>query len=127
MALDRFVYWRGKVPSKDELQTLLEDFMGGAGVVSWDGDRFFVNVAGKKSYPLKRQPGIGDRKQSMLDDETARPQRWIEVYVAKDNIDIMTRQQDELTNCLAEGIQQLCLRYFRAETEEGRAKRLGKT
>ncbi len=126
MALDRFVYWRGRIPKKEEIQTLLEDFIGGAGVVSLDKDRFFINLVGRKSYPLKRQAGISISRQKLwVDDEQDRKERWIEVFIAKDSIDIITREQDDLTNCLADGLRDICIRFFRAETEEGRLRRLG--
>jgi hypothetical protein len=47
----------------------------------------------------------------------ARPERFIEVYVADDNVDVMTRQADEFTNALAEGLASLIARKFKGKRE----------
>lgn len=124
MSLDRFVYFRGKMPTKAELQTVFEDFLGGAGSVGWDKDRFFIQLAGKKSFPFKRIMPKGARLDNALEDERERPTRWIEVVPSKNNIDILTRTQDEFTNGVADTLRNLCLRYWRGETEEGFNKRM---
>jgi hypothetical protein len=109
MSLDRFVYWREQRPSQAELQTLLEDYVGveNAKQVEWSKDRWIVTLWGRNSSPFKRILE-GHRRGHPLDE------RWFEVVVGESNIDVITRQQDELTNVVAAGFQALCLRYYKA-------------
>lgn len=129
MACDRFVYWNECRPTKQEIQFVLEDFFGAAGVVTWgwttpgcpvDGtgapscsDRFFVTLVGNKSESFRRIPEAA----AFVDPDIR--ERWIEVYIGKDNIDVITRLQDEYTSTLASGVAKLFARCWEGRLEEG--------
>lgn len=116
MAADTFVYWKNKKkPTRKELTVVLEDYMRGLGKVRWDRDRFFVDIPGKVSWPFARILPDTNKAKAMAEDPM---ERWFEVYVGKDNIDIITRQMDELTNNIATGFAKLCARYWEGELEE---------
>jgi len=115
MALDRFVYWKeDKIPTRDQIQLALEDYVRDlATEVKWDKDRFFVTLPGTCSHPLAR---LSDWSGVRAMAEEKR-ERWFEVYVAKDSIDVMTRQMDEVTNNIAEGFAKLCARWWEGKFE----------
>jgi len=114
MALDRFVNFDKRRPTKEETGLVLRDFFGpDAGTVEWKGDRFFVTLPGKSSFPFASLPDAlrdpfagGDRE------------RWIEVYVTKSQFDVITRQHDEYTNVIAEGLAQMFARYWDGKLED---------
>lgn len=113
MACDRFVYWNERKPTKEEIQLVLEDFFGPVAKVEWheDQNRFYATIVGEKSPPFRR---IKDA-HPFVDTEVS--ERWIEVYVDDDNIDVMTRMQDELTNVLAAGVAKMFARYWEGRLE----------
>lgn len=115
MAADWFVdFPKGKVPSKDDVGKALEDYLGAyATEVRWDTDRWFATLVGTKSWPFKRLEA--DSRFAEAYEEMAKEPRWIEVYIDKDNIDVMTRQSDEATNNLAEGFAKLLARYWQGK------------
>lgn len=89
MALDRFVYWKkDEVPNGAQLHCMIEDYVRGLGAeVKWCLDRFFVTLPGVCSHPFEE-----DRE------------RWIEVYVGEDHVDVITRSMDAVTNAIADGL-----------------------
>jgi hypothetical protein len=115
MACDRFVYWKnGKKPTKDEVAKVLTNFFaGGAESITWEMDRFFVTLHGNITHPLT---GI----EGALVHPSGREAecRWIEVHLARTNLDVITRQSDEFTNCLAGGLARLFARFWEGELEE---------
>lgn len=125
MARDIFVRWKAEVPSKEEIQACLEDYVRGlAEKINWERDRFFVMLPGQFSFPFDRVgpwsarfQREGYRELKLEDDGTPRP-RWFEVYLHKDCIDVITRMQDEVTNNIAKGFAVLCARGWQGEIEE---------
>jgi hypothetical protein len=116
MSRDRFVRWnQGKYPTVDKIKIVCEDYFKGLGTVEWRGDRFFVLVHGTLTYALNR---IGAYKQP--DPEPGFDERWIEVWQKEDNLclDVITRQQDEVTNALADGLAKLFARFWRGCLED---------
>lgn len=116
MALDRFVRFDGPLPTRDAMQALLEDFFGDAAThVNWDRDRFFVELCGRPTAALRRQDGVPWFYAAAL--EEARD-RWIEVWLGRDCVDVMTRNADEYTNGCAAALAQIVARWFGGWEEE---------
>jgi hypothetical protein len=129
MALDTFVRWTGKGkrrPSKTEIRCALEDYVAGlAKEVSWTGDRFMVILWGAPSFafqrvgpatPAQRQVWRELAAEGGLAAPDRRP-RWFEVYLHKACIDVITREQDEVTNNVARGFAALCARDWIGKLE----------
>jgi len=109
MAIDRFVRWTKEKPSFDVIYKTLEDYLGDACIGHHiDGPRITVTLMGKPSYPFRRHPGF--EKYAAVSEQ--REDRFFEVFVEKDKIDIITRQTDEFTNVVAEGFAVLCARCW---------------
>jgi len=118
MARDRFIWFKGehKVPSKDDVQSVLTHFIGEAGTVEWrkDQSRFYMVLQGDPSWPFTdmdlgvHNPHGEDKGRS----------RWIEVYMGKDNIDVMTRMMDEYTNTVADGVAKMIARFWQGQLED---------
>jgi hypothetical protein len=86
------------------LRFVLEDFFGEMAEVSWNMDRFMVKLAGKPSFPFKRMCDTQQLLNGM---------RWVEVWPdEKKGLCIITRQPDECTMCLAEGLTKCLGRCF---------------
>lgn len=117
MASDRFVNWKpGKKPTRQEVQLVLEDFFVGAATeIRWDKDRFFVTLVGKHSNPLKR---VSDSPLVKMEPEPGWEGRHLEVWLGSKSLDVLTRQQDEFTNRVADGLAALFARYWEGELEE---------
>lgn len=113
MGIDRFVNWKKKGPSLEKVKVVLRDYLGSGCTISSNGPRIFAVLQGKPSYPFKSIPAYKKYTEaSELHDE-----RWIEVYVTKKNIDVITRQADEFTNVVAEGFAVLAARFWEGERE----------
>lgn len=103
MALDRFITNCDCRSKPKDVKIVLEDyFMGIATDVSFLDDRFYVSLPGKPTHPL-------GRILSSIPDEP-QPTRWIEVCL-KPDLDVITRQQDEITCAIAEGLARLLARW----------------
>lgn len=117
MAIDRFIYWkrRGPRPSVSDVRTVLQDYLGDAAskVAVKDRTRVIAELRGDPRFPFRRMPGYeGDARSSELHGH-----RWIEVYVAADNIDVITRMADEYTNVVADGFATLAARFWEGKRE----------
>jgi len=113
MALDRFVRWRKDRPLFDDIKKALEDYLGDACTkVVTDDSVIFATLVGKPRCPFRRL-GEGDVVKAM----EQRDERFLEVYVSKKYIDVITRQTDEFTNVVAEGFAQLCARYWQGKRD----------
>ena len=119
MSCDRFVHIaKDKMPSQEEVGKILEDYLGAFMVENkWGGGRWTALLVGNKSWPFKRI--ITEGNLAAAREEEAKEERWIEVFIAKDNIDVITRRQDEATMCLADGFAKLAVRYWSGRLEDG--------
>lgn len=116
MALDRFINWPRRRPSRKALERFIEDFISGAGSVRWHRDRWYVDLAGACSTALRRQPMATPCARRRFDDDPPW-KRWIEVWPGRKCIDVMTRQHDEYTNAVAEGIAERIAGFWSGERE----------
>jgi len=114
MAQDRFVYWKKKKPTVKELRCLLEDYLGGAMAQIQDtvaGSRnpwWAIKLAGRPSAPWRRVKGYKNLAACM----EMQKERWFEVCVSSNSIDVMTRLGDEYTSVVAEGFASLVARMY---------------
>jgi hypothetical protein len=114
MSLDRFVYFPERRPTRQQVRSILADYLAGAGVIdSSDNERLIVGLVGLPSYPFK---SLDNCAAGMYEEHNG---RWLEVFIGLDAndkyIDIITRTQDEFTNVVAEGFAALMCRYFEGE------------
>lgn len=113
MAADRFVYWNDQAPSLEDVELVLTNFFGegGATKIEWKGDRFFITLPGRNTFPFN---GLSNSRETAETERFAQPfdNRKIEVWVTPDTLDVLTRQQDEYTNCIATGLAQMFARYW---------------
>ncbi len=119
MACDRFIYWRNGVPpSRDHVQLVLEDYVRDlATEVKWDGDRFFVLLPGMGSHPATRLPAPPEYAAIYRSDREN--ERWFEVYLGTDNIDVITRRSDRITSAIATEFARICAQFWQGELEMG--------
>lgn len=108
MARDTFIWWGDIRPARAEIESALAKYVAGLGEIIHEPDQpgvVFVLLPGKPSYPFTHQ----DR-----DDE-----RWFEVSFAADNIDVLTRQQDPITNAIATGFADMVALRWRGKKDDG--------
>lgn len=116
MASDTFLRFPdGTSPGCEVLQIVLEDYIGEAGRVYWNRDRFNVELKGRSSLPFRRTEDASDFYKRA--QEALRSERFFEVHVDLDRpiIDVITRQADEYTNVVAQGFVELCKRFWKAK------------
>lgn len=102
MATDRFVRWEGgRRPTAEQLFQVLKDYIGSAGTVEWKEDRWYVSFPGPTSHPLKT---LAPKPQF----DSLQAERWIEVCLAPDNMDVITRGQDAFVRAVADGFADFC-------------------
>ena len=114
MALDRFVRWGERVPSADDIEKSLESFLGGVGKIekitrSKDMTDFIVSLPGKGSDPFGWSPEAAKYLN--------REERWIEVVVTDDYVDVLTRQMDSFTNGIADRFAADIARFWGGKVE----------
>lgn len=117
MACDRFIHFKkGEVPSKDDVKIVLEDYLGAFMTKNrWEAGRWIAQLVGNKSYPFQRL--LPDSNRALMYAETPKEDRWLEVYIDTDNIDVITRQADEVTMNIADGFAKLVVRYWKGKLE----------
>ena len=115
MACDRFIRWPSpsKRPSRAKCDGALHYFFGDSVEIGirWDRDRWFVALPGKPS--TREFDGLRGPPSSIY-----RKERFIEVHLGKKNLDVMTRQADLFTNCLADGLAKFMAKIFDGELED---------
>ena len=99
MSTHRTVHWDPTrvAPSKDEIRLVCEDLIGSTGRVYWtDTNQRWLSVEprGDTSDALGR---IRGPRPTLRHGEA----RWIEVFVDADYLDVITRDQDQLTGAVA--------------------------
>lgn len=102
MALDRFIHFpsAAHVPTPEEVGDELKSYLQGVGRVEWGhaGARWFATMPGPPEHTLDNE-------------------RWFEVYIGSDNLDVITRQSDNFTNAVAAGFAERCARVFGGRLE----------
>jgi hypothetical protein len=118
MACDRFVkFAKGKVPNRADVGKVLADYLGGLLLgKEWKRDRWMALLAGNKSWPFRQVEPIPSEMAKAAAEE-AKEERWIEVVVSSEDIDVLTRRQDELVNNVADGFAKLVARYWQGRLE----------
>lgn len=109
MALDRFIEFGKKKPSRDDVESVLRNFFGEAGEVEWNQDRFTVKLQGPGTFPFEGL--VPDHMPNLRNKE-----RWIEVCPGNP-MDVITRRQDDYTNSLAAGLAETFARFWEGEVE----------
>lgn len=105
---DRFIKYKPRqAPSREDIETVLLNFLGGVGSVEFQDGRFFVSLPGTPTPPYEGIEGAPKRYAHQKE-------RWIEV-IPGNPIDVLTRQQDAFTNALADQIAQLLTRYWNGD------------
>jgi hypothetical protein len=87
----------------------------------WGGGRWTAKLVGNNSWPLRRVVDMTDafyQRTAKRYEEEATRERWIEVFLHRDSIDVMTRTHDEATNALARGFQRLLARFWKGRLDE---------
>jgi len=124
MAHDRFVRWKNRRPSDADLRDVLTDYLGGCGAEIEEQAQpesphpwFFITLPGKPTFPFGRLAEmVGSPRAEAMTECT---ERWFEVFVADDYVDVITRRGDEFTSVVARGFAALCARFWGGEMEEG--------
>ncbi len=125
MARDVVVNWKGERPTRDEIQTMLEDYLGAAGKIEWQKDRFVATLPGAPSYARARV-GLATPWQRTAWQEKMRepePKRWsysdrfFEVWSDAGCTYVMTRDADELTMAVADTFAEVLCRGWQGEME----------
>src|SRR5580658_8359689 len=108
MARDRFINWDrlAERPSLEQIRTLLFTYLDGmVGVYVEEIKRhgalhgFFVNLSGKCKRHGEESP------------------RWLEVVIGALSYDVLTREMDDITNDIADGVARLMARKFKGKIE----------
>jgi hypothetical protein len=102
MPRDMFVYFDRRMPGLATVGDSLKDYVSDCGDVAWSHDRWIAHL-----------PGASE------DTSIHRPNRWIEAYVGPDYVDVMTREQDEFVNAVAEGFVRRLARRFDGRIGDG--------
>src|SRR5271157_3255533 len=98
-------------PSHDDLRQLLEDYLGQAGVVAFDADRFHVTLPGPVTYACRRVgPSTAATRAAWREREDALEPRRFEVWRSTDGrtLNIIGRSNDRFTGAVAAGFAELC-------------------
>lgn len=112
MSRDVVIDWSTTKPTRDEIETLLRDYMGALGKVEWHepGQRFLVTIPGTPSYARVHVGLATDWQRAAWKGKMEEPSpkrwspetRWFEVWSDEDVTYVMTRDADELTNGIAD-------------------------
>lgn len=121
MARDTFVRFKKSKraqpsrPSKKHLRFALEDYVRDiATEVKWSKGRFIVLLPGTCCNPITRLMPRATNIKAQKEDPL---ERWFEVWLGYDHIDVITRFQDEVTNNIATGFAEFCARFWEGELE----------
>lgn len=112
MSLDRFVRFE-KSPPKKEVELILTDYLNEVGLLSKEKNCWYITLPGKPSFPFRRIPGYETLKNMC----ESRDERWIEIHFSNKTINVLTRQMDEFTNNIADGIVQMLARFYKGNLE----------
>jgi len=104
MARDRFVNWQGAAPESSAVEEFLRSFFQDKGTVEW------VDESGRWQCTFPPNPSI-ERKAWHNE------RRFLEVFIDDDNIDVITRQQDEEVASFADEFARRCAERWNGRLE----------
>lgn len=111
MSQDRRITGCKRKLDKAEVQNVLEDYVGGAGVVvPKEKGVWLIYLPGKLSFPFKR----------VFPDQNRLDETWdrvIGVHVLGQYVRITTDLMDEFTNNVADGLTALVVRFYEGKLE----------
>jgi hypothetical protein len=121
MAADVFVRWKtDKRPTREDVEKVIQDFFGPVATeIKWDKDRFFITLMGKWSMPLMRV--VDNSTKRMLTAMAPEPPddgRYMEVWLSKESMDVLTRRQDDFVHACQDGLARVFARRWEGEVEE---------
>src|SRR5437667_6692563 len=103
MARDMIVNFQ-VMPHMDAIKDSLDGYLSDVGTESkWSRNRWFVTLPGKP--------------ESMRHRPAAHEERWFEVFIGTDSVDVITREADEFTNVVAEGFAKRIARMLDGKME----------
>lgn len=122
MALDRFITFHASVPTSESIDALLRNFVGEAGTIEKQLhpqlDHWIITLPGHLTFALADEPTAMTNFVHLpfVDDDRG---RWIEVFIHHGplQIDVLTRQMDEFTNAVADGIANVITRYWQGSRD----------
>ena len=108
MSTDRFVPFGAVVPTREQIGEALRRFIGPLGTVEWHDEthRFYATLPGEPTRAWDGPLDFPDARFSAVDS------RQFEVFIADDNIDVITRWADDATDALAYGFARQCVFAF---------------
>jgi len=100
------------VPGKDEVRAVLDEYLRGilAEPLEWGGGRWYATLLGEPTNPASKCHV--DRGLHVPPNEALPEERRIEVFIGEDNIDVITRRADELTNGIAQRLAEMLSRFY---------------
>lgn len=110
---DRFIQFDSRKPKTNEVERILNNFFGAAAEIKRHGDRWLVTLPGSCSATFYGIEGAHPQVP-------ARDERWIEVIYSGGGkaLDVLTRQQDDYTCSLADGLAQALARFYQGKLED---------
>ena len=114
MSLDRFIYWQENKPTSFvEIANFLMCYMGCA-----QKDFSYDNTANQHRWTIGI-PGVGCNPNRIIAElpDPVSSDRWFEVVLTDESLDVLTRMQDPFTNAIAEGFAEMIARWYEARRE----------
>lgn len=121
MALDRFIRFKDKTPSVESIAALLRNYIGSDFSLIFNAgtevDHWSIKFGGKTSFALKFE--------WPKEDPYGTRDRWIEVFRHREDkrgvvvVDVVTRQMDEFTCALADGLVVILARVWNGKVDPG--------
>lgn len=113
MSIDRIVSFPNRKPTSTEVDSILRNYLGACATKFWrEGDTFYAVFHGKPSFPFAEIAPLAN-------GESQRNERGFEVDMnlecPQPFIDVITRQADEFTGCVADGFAKLMARFYKGE------------
>jgi hypothetical protein len=114
MGFGRNVYWQQEQPTLDQLDKILTNYIGDAGVVERVTENSWVCIfPGKPISPFSEVPGLEKRAIPYPD-----PERSFEVLNLDDSISVLTSLADPFTDAVADGFARFCTIHWEGRRED---------
>jgi hypothetical protein len=120
MAGDRFIYFEDRVPTHEEIRTILENYLGGCGTVTEPQPNWWmIDLPGRNTSTFKGIQGSGPDVFTDPDFDV----RWIEVIFQRTaglppSLDVLTRHADSFTGDVASSLARTFAAFFRGRLED---------